>query len=94
MYMKSLDSFILASRDNWISCNQTLGWKAETAEFLERSLEWMLIRIAAVWLAGFFGLFFFFLVFSFFRIMFWNKRFLLNDIDRLIFWIIKHFHYK
>ena len=25
MYMKSLDSFILASRDNWVSCNQTLG---------------------------------------------------------------------
>ena len=25
MGMKSLDSFILASRDNWIACNQTLG---------------------------------------------------------------------
>ena len=25
MYMKSLDSFILASRDNGVSCNQTLG---------------------------------------------------------------------
>ena len=25
MYMKSLDSFILASRDNWVSCNQKLG---------------------------------------------------------------------
>ena len=25
MYMKSFDSFILASRDNWVSCNQTLG---------------------------------------------------------------------
>ena len=25
MYMESLDSFILASRDNWNSCNQTLG---------------------------------------------------------------------
>ena len=24
MYMKSLDSFILASRDYWVSCNQTL----------------------------------------------------------------------
>ena len=23
--LKSLDSFILASRDNWVSCNQTLG---------------------------------------------------------------------
>ena len=25
MYMKSLDSFILASRDNGVFCNQTLG---------------------------------------------------------------------
>ena len=25
MYMKSLDSFILASLDNLVSCNQTLG---------------------------------------------------------------------
>ena len=25
IYMKSLDTFILASRDNWVSCNQTLG---------------------------------------------------------------------
>ena len=25
MYMKSLDSFKLASCDNWFSCNQTLG---------------------------------------------------------------------
>ena len=25
MYMQSLDSFILASRDNGVSCNQTLG---------------------------------------------------------------------
>ena len=25
MYMKSLDSFILASHVNWVSCNQTLG---------------------------------------------------------------------
>ena len=25
MYMKSLDSFILESRDNWVSCNHTLG---------------------------------------------------------------------
>ena len=25
MYMKSLDSFILASCDNGVSCNQTLG---------------------------------------------------------------------
>ena len=25
MNMKSLDSFIYASRDNWVSCNQTLG---------------------------------------------------------------------
>ena len=25
MYMKSLDSFIFASRDNGVSCNQTLG---------------------------------------------------------------------
>ena len=25
MYMKSLDSFNLASRDNWVSCKQTLG---------------------------------------------------------------------
>ena len=25
MYMKSLDSFILSSRNNWVSCNQTLG---------------------------------------------------------------------
>ena len=25
MYMKSLDSFILASRNNKVSCNQTLG---------------------------------------------------------------------
>ena len=25
MYMKSLDSFILASRNNGVSCNQTLG---------------------------------------------------------------------
>ena len=25
MYTKSLDSFILSSRNNWVSCNQTLG---------------------------------------------------------------------
>ena len=25
MYLLSLDIFILASRDNWVSCNQTLG---------------------------------------------------------------------
>ena len=46
MYMKSLDSFILASRDNWVSCNQTLGCLrfTETVEFLERSLASMLMR--------------------------------------------------
>ena len=46
MYMKSLDSFILASRDNWVSCNQTLGCLrfTEIVEFLERSLASMLMR--------------------------------------------------
>ena len=39
MYMKSLDSFILASRDNWVSCNQTHF--TETVEFLECSLASM-----------------------------------------------------
>ena len=46
MYMKILDSFILASRDNLVSCNQTLGCLAQpriTAyeKLLQR--DWLLI---------------------------------------------------
>ena len=38
MNMKSLDSFILESPDNWVSCKQTRHYGDTVVEFLERSL--------------------------------------------------------
>ena len=43
MYMKSLDYFILAPSDNWVSCNHVSAF-TETIEFLELSLASMLMR--------------------------------------------------
>ena len=58
MYMKSLDSFILASRDNLMESPATrhsaVSAFTETVEFLQRSLVSMLMKIAAARLAGFF----------------------------------------
>ena len=45
MYMKSLDSFILASRDNLVLCNQTLGCLAQpriTAYEILLQRDWLL----------------------------------------------------
>ena len=48
--LKNLDSFILASRDNWVSCNQTLGCLHLYGD--RRVLhEQCLWDIAAAWLA-------------------------------------------
>ena len=46
MYMKSLDSFILASRDTWVRATRHSAL-TEIVEFLDRSL-W---DMAAAWLA-------------------------------------------
>ena len=61
-YMKSLDSFILTSRDNWVACNQTLGCLRlyGDSQVLERSINAYEILLQHDWLClGFFFLFFF-----------------------------------
>ena len=73
MNMKSLDTFILASRENWVSCNQILGClhlygdsRFSRAQSRINAYE---ILLQHDWLG--------FYLWGFFCIMFWNKRFLL-----------------